>query len=58
MYKQTNRQTNKQTIYSLNDIEAPGLHIIQYHNIYRTVIDHNDDNKIKYKKYLHRGACA
>ena len=31
-------QTNKQTIYSFNDIQFPGLHIIQYYNIYNTVI--------------------
>ena len=31
-------QTNRQTIYSFNDIEAPGLHIIQCYNIYNTVI--------------------
>ena len=29
---------NKQTIYSFNDIQASSLHIIQYHNIYKTVI--------------------
>ena len=31
-------QTNKQKIYSFNDIQFPGLHIIQYYNIYNTVI--------------------
>ena len=31
-------QTNKQTIYFFNDMQAPGLHIIQYYNIYKTVI--------------------
>ena len=31
-------QTDKQTIYSSNDIQAPGLHMIQYYNIYTTVI--------------------
>ena len=31
-------QTNKQTIYFFNDMEAPGLHIVQYYNIYNTVI--------------------
>ena len=31
-------QKNKQTIYYFNDIQAPGLHIIQYRNIYKTVI--------------------
>ena len=30
-------QTNKQTIYFFNDMEAPGLHIVQYYNIYNTV---------------------
>ena len=35
---QTNKKTNKQTIYSFNDIQFPGLHIIQYYNIYNTVI--------------------
>ena len=52
--KQTNKQTNKQTKY-FNYIQAPGLHIIQYYNIYKTVINYNDDNNIKYKNYLHRG---
>ena len=32
------RQTNKQMIYSFNYIQAPGLHKIQYYNIYMTVI--------------------
>ena len=32
------RQTNKQAIYSFNDIQAPGLHIVQYHSISNTVI--------------------
>ena len=31
-------QTNKQTIYFFNDMEAPGLHIVQYYNICNTVI--------------------
>ena len=35
---QTNKKTNKQTIYFFNDIQAPGLHIVQYHNIYNIVI--------------------
>ena len=35
---QTNKQTNKQTIYSFNDIQAPGLHIIEYYNVYKAVI--------------------
>ena len=34
----TNKQTNKQTIYSFNDMQAPGLHVIQYCSIYKTVI--------------------
>ena len=29
------KQTNKQVIYPFNDIEAPGLHTIQYQNIYK-----------------------
>ena len=33
----TNKQTNK-TIYSDIDIKAPGLHTIQYNNIYKTVV--------------------
>ena len=37
-YLLSHRQTNKQTIYSFNDIQAPGLHITQYCNIYKTVI--------------------
>ena len=27
--------TNKQTIYSFNDIQAPDLHTAQYYNIYK-----------------------
>ena len=38
LYLLSHRQTNKQTIYSFNDIQAPGLHIIQCCNIYNTVI--------------------
>ena len=34
----TDKQSNKKTIYSFNDTQAPGLHIIQYYNIYKTVI--------------------
>ena len=30
--------TDKQTICSSNNIQAPGLHMIQYYNIYTTVI--------------------
>ena len=33
----TNKQTNK-TIHSDIDIKAPGLHTIQYNNIYKTVV--------------------
>ena len=29
----SHRQTKKETVYSFNDIEGPGLHIIQYYNI-------------------------
>ena len=32
------KQTDKQTIYSFNDMQAPGLHIIQHYSIYTTVI--------------------
>ena len=32
------KQSDKKTIYSFNDTQAPGLHIIQYYNIYKTVI--------------------
>ena len=35
--KKTNKQ-HRQTIYSFNDIQAPGLHIIQYYNIYKAVV--------------------
>ena len=35
--KKTNKQ-HRQTIYSFNDIQAPGLHIIQYCNIYKAVV--------------------
>ena len=39
-------------------MQAPGLHIIQYYNIYKTVIIYNDNNNnINYKNYLHRGPC-
>ena len=31
------KQTNK-AIYSFSDIQAPGLHTIQYYNIYTTVV--------------------
>ena len=31
-------QTNKQRKYTFNDIQAPGLHIIQCHNICKAVI--------------------
>ena len=37
-YLLSHRQTNKQAIYSFNDIQAPGLHTVQYHNTYNTVI--------------------
>ena len=33
-----NKQTTNKTIYSFNDIQAPGLHTIQYYNIYKTVV--------------------
>ena len=31
-----NKQTNKQKIYYFNDIQAPGLHTIQYCNVHKT----------------------
>ena len=34
----TDKQTNKETIYYFNYVQAPGLHIIQYYNIYKTVM--------------------
>ena len=37
-YLLSHRQTNKETIYFFNDIQAPGLHIIQYYNVYKTLI--------------------
>ena len=37
-HRETNKQTNKQTIYYFNDKQAPGLHIIEYYNVYKTVI--------------------
>ena len=37
-YLLSRRQTNKQTIHSFNDIQAPGLHIKQYYIFYNTVI--------------------
>ena len=33
------------------------LHIIQYCNIYKTVIKYNNDDNINCKNYLHRGPC-
>ena len=36
-------------------MQAPGLHIIQYYNIYKTLIRYKDDDNINYKNYLHRG---
>ena len=60
--------TSKQAICSFNDLQFPGLDIIivQYYNIakilqylqYSDDDNHNDDNKINYKKYLHRGSCT
>ena len=35
-------------------MQAPGLHMMQYYNIYKTVIIYNDDNIRNYKDYLHR----
>ena len=34
----TDKQIYKQAIDSFNDIQGPDLHIIQYYNIYKTVI--------------------
>ena len=31
-------ETNKQIIYPFNDIQASGLYILQYYNIYKTMI--------------------
>ena len=39
------------------DIQAPGLHTIQYCNIYKIVVILVKNNK-KLKNYLHRGSCA
>ena len=47
--KQENKQTNN-IIFSY--IQAPGLHMIEYYNIYKTVIIYNDDRTINYKNYL------
>ena len=38
LQKPTYQPTNKQTIQSFNYIQAPGLHITQYYNIYKSVI--------------------
>ena len=43
-------QTNKETIHFFNDIQAPGLHIAQDHNIY----NNNDDDNINHNSYLHK----
>ena len=39
-------------------MQAPGLYIIRYYNIYKAVIIFNDDNNINYENYLHRGPCT
>lgn len=31
-------KADKEAIYSFNDIQATGLHITQYYNIYKTVV--------------------
>ena len=59
---------SKQAICSFNDLQFPGLDIIivQYYNIakilqylqYSDDDNHNDDNKINYKKYLQRASCT
>ena len=36
-------------------MQAPGLHKIQYYNVYKTVITYDDDSNID---YLHRGHCT
>ena len=45
-YLLSHRQTSKQIIYSLNYIQAPGLHIIQYYHIFKTRIIYNDNNSM------------
>ena len=44
------------------DIQAPGLHTIQYWNIYKVVVilvnNNNKKNKKQKKNYLHRGSCT
>ena len=50
----------KQTIYIaiiFYDIQTPGLHTIQYWNIYKVVVILVKNNK-KRKNYLHRGSCT
>ena len=47
-------QTKNQLTYYLNDIQAAGLHIVQYRNIYNPAITMNYSN-INYENYLHRG---
>ena len=32
------KKSNKEIIYSFNDMQASGLHITQYYNIYKTVM--------------------
>ena len=46
-------QTDKQTIYSFNHRPAYDT-ILQYLHY----SDHNDDNNINYKNYLHIGPCT
>ena len=52
----TEKQTNKQTIYSFNNIQALDQHIIQYHNFYKTLIIMM--RMINFKNYIHRGPCT
>ena len=56
LHMYTNKQTNN--IYILfYDMQAPGLHTIQYWNIYKVLVILVKNNK-KWKNYLHRGSCT
>ena len=54
--KKTTTTTNNIYIYVLfYAIQAPGLHTIQYWNIYEVVYSHTGEKYLK--NYLHRGSC-
>ena len=44
-------------MHTFNDIQAPGLHAIQYYNIYK-IVDIMMIIIKTTKKYLYRGSCT